>query len=96
MLFPIVIDCSHGNAQNNYTSQIKAFKFSINSIIEKKYSIIALMLESNLIQGNQIFNPLHLRYGLSITDPCIDFETTENLILEADEKLRLQTPHLLR
>jgi 3-deoxy-7-phosphoheptulonate synthase len=84
---PIVIDCSHGNSQNDHNNQIIAFQHSMNNIIENRYPIIGLMLESNLLEGNQKTDLLKLRFGMSITDPCIDFETTRQLILQADEML---------
>ena len=52
-------------------------------------TIIGAMLESNLVAGNQEFPQelVSLIYGQSITDKCIDWETTEKLIFEAAEKL---------
>ncbi|MFA6118672.1 MAG: 3-deoxy-7-phosphoheptulonate synthase [Parachlamydiales bacterium] len=90
---PIVIDCSHGNSQSDHRNQITAFRHSINSIIKNQYPIIGLMLESNLFEGNQKTDLLKLRFGLSITDPCIDFETTGKLLLEADEMLNKSAIH---
>lgn len=91
---PIIIDCSHGNSLNNYLNQIEAFKNILKTINEKKFPIIGIMLESNLIEGKQIFNPLNLRFGLSITDPCLSFEKTQELILLADKHL-IELEHCL-
>jgi 3-deoxy-7-phosphoheptulonate synthase len=60
-----------------------------NQILEGNQSIIGLMVESHLSAGNQkIPNDLkELEYGVSITDACIDWETTETSILAMHEKL---------
>lgn len=52
-------------------------------------SVVAAMLESNLVAGNQAFpQPLeNLNYGQSITDQCIDWATTEQLLTEAASRL---------
>ncbi len=85
--FPIIIDCAHGNSKYNHQNQIIAFQDILHLIKEKNFPIIGIMLESNLKEGKQNLNPLNLRFGKSITDPCIDFEKTKDLILKADEKL---------
>ena len=60
-----------------------------NQIIEGNNSIIGLMIESNINAGNQPIpaDPGDLKYGVSVTDGCIDWETTEKLILEMHEAL---------
>lgn len=85
--FPIIIDCSHGNSRYIYQNQIKAFEYILGLIEKEIFPIIGVMLESNLKEGKQNLNPLNLRFGKSITDPCIDFEKTKDLIFKADEKL---------
>jgi 3-deoxy-7-phosphoheptulonate synthase len=61
----------------------------IDQYISGNDAIIGLMLESNLHEGNQKFNGDFdaLQYGVSITDECISWETTERLLLSATEKL---------
>ncbi len=86
--FPIIIDCSHGNALNNHNNQIKAFKYVITNLLEKNYPIIGLMLESHLYDGKQSKDLLNLRFGLSITDSCISFKKTKDLVLFADDFLK--------
>lgn len=81
--FPIIIDCSHGNSQYNHQNQIKVFNYVIKNI-SKNSSVIGLMLESHLNEGKQPIDLLNLRFGLSITDSCISFEETKNMILFAD------------
>ena len=79
----IIIDCSHGNSKKNYKNQPKVCKNICHQIAQGNKSIIGLMIESNLNEGNQklIFGKKdELKYGVSITDSCINFETTEKLI----------------
>jgi 3-deoxy-7-phosphoheptulonate synthase len=86
----IVVDCSHANSNKDYTLQPLVMENCINQILEGNRSIIGLMIESNLESGNQpVPDQLtDLRYGVSVTDPCIDWQTTARIILEADDKLR--------
>jgi 3-deoxy-7-phosphoheptulonate synthase len=78
----ILIDCSHGNCQGQYFLQKKAFQTALEQIQNGNQQILGMMLESNLQAGGQmIHNPLEgLQPGVSITDPCIDFATTAELI----------------
>lgn len=91
--FPIIIDCSHGNSKYDCNNQINVFNYVINHLIKNNYPIIGLMLESHLNEGNQSKNLLKLRFGLSITDSCISFKKTKNLLLSAEEFLK--TPQCL-
>ncbi len=61
-----------------------------NKILEGNRSIVGLMIESNLKAGNQpIPNNLDdLEYGVSITDGCIDWETTEHCLRQTRDKLK--------
>ena len=61
----------------------------IDQYIAGNDALIGLMLESNLFEGNQKFSGdlKALKYGVSITDECISWETTENLLMSAAEKL---------
>ena len=78
----ILIDCSHGNAQGQYFKQKKAFQDVLEQIQRGNHQIFGMMLESNLHAGAQmIYNPLDgLQPGVSVTDPCIDYSTTSELI----------------
>ena len=82
----IMIDCSHGNTNKDYTLQPKVAKYCINQVVNGNDSIIGMMLESNINEGNQKITD-DLKYGVSLTDACIDWETTENLILGLADKL---------
>ena len=85
----IVIDCSHGNSNKDYKLQGVAFENAIQQIVDGNTSIVGMMLESHLSEGNQpIPSKLEdLKYGVSITDKCISWEETEKLILAAYEQL---------
>jgi 3-deoxy-7-phosphoheptulonate synthase len=76
----IVVDCSHGNSQKKYKNQINVICY-LTDLIKSGYDKInGLMIESNLKSGNQPLSS-NLKYGVSITDECIDWNTTENLLI---------------
>ncbi len=84
----IVIDCSHGNSGKDPDRQPDVLRNVVAQRVSGTRSIIGAMLESNLLAGNQPFpRPRdNLVYGQSITDACIDWQTTEHLLLEVAEK----------
>lgn len=86
----IVVDCSHGNSSKDYSRQPIVANDVFEQIVNGNKSIIGIMLESNLNAGNQSDSiPLAERaYGVSITDGCIDLNTTQELIGKAAEKLK--------
>jgi 3-deoxy-7-phosphoheptulonate synthase len=86
----IVIDCSHANSNKDPAVQPVVARNCIEQVVNGNRSIIGLMLESNLHAGNQKItsNLADLEYGVSVTDGCIDWETTESTLLEAAEALR--------
>ncbi|MGB3208029.1 MAG: 3-deoxy-7-phosphoheptulonate synthase [Crinalium sp.] len=85
----IVIDCSHGNTNKDYKLQGTVFENVVQQIVEGNSSIVGMMLESHLSEGNQkIPHKLdQLKYGVSVTDKCINWEETEKIILAAHQKL---------
>jgi 3-deoxy-7-phosphoheptulonate synthase len=86
----IVIDCSHGNSNKDYKLQSAVFENVIQQIVDGNTSIVGMMLESHLREGNQQIPPNleELKYGVSVTDQCIHWEETERIILSAHEKLK--------
>jgi len=86
----IVVDCSHGNSNKDYRRQPLVADNVFNQILEGNQSIIGIMLESHLHAGNQSAElpKQELQYGVSVTDACIDFETTTSLIEKANAKLQ--------
>ena len=81
----IMIDASHGNCRKDHALMPAVFEDILRQRQAGDTSIIGAMLESNLVAGAQKFPcPVdQLRHGQSITDACIDWETTEALILGA-------------
>jgi 3-deoxy-7-phosphoheptulonate synthase len=86
----IMVDCSHENSNKNHELQPLVLENITNQIIEGNDSIIGLMVESNIGAGNQkmLKDISEMQYGVSITDKCIDWETTETALLAMDEKLK--------
>jgi 3-deoxy-7-phosphoheptulonate synthase len=86
----LVIDCSHANSSKDFQRQPLVAKNVINQILEGNESVIGIMLESHLNHGNQSSagkTPADLEYGVSITDGCINWQTTEDLINHMRDKL---------
>jgi 3-deoxy-7-phosphoheptulonate synthase len=88
----VLVDCSHANSMKKFQGQAIVWKSVLDQHLSGNEAIVGMMLESNLCEGNQKFtgNISDLKYGVSITDECISWETTEQLLLFAHEKL-LQT-----
>jgi len=89
----IMVDCSHANSNKDHKQQRRVIESVITQIAQGNRSITGLMIESHLNPGNQsINNPDGLRYGVSITDACIDWEETDSLLRHLAEQLasRLQ------
>lgn len=88
----IIIDCSHGNSSKDFNIQPAVWQDVINQKIDGNNAIAGLMIESNINEGNQKIsnNPEGLEYGVSITDACISWETTEDLILSTFRYLEQQ------
>ena len=85
----IMIDCSHGNSGKDPARQPLVFADAIHQIVEGNRSIVGAMIESNLEWGNQpLAERSKLRYGVSITDACIDWPTTEKALRAARAKLK--------
>ena len=89
----IVIDCSHANSMKDPSLQPLVFMDCVHQIKEGNRSIVGLMLESHLHAGNQpIGDPKQLKYGISVTDACIDWATTRELLMRARAELREVLP----
>ena len=85
----LVVDCSHGNSNKDPNLQPLVAENLVTQIGDGNRSIVGLMLESHLRVGNQPIprDLTQLEYGKSVTDPCIDWETTESLLLRMHESL---------
>ena len=86
----IVVDCSHANSNKQPELQPLVVDNVANQILEGNRSIVGLMIESNLKAGNQPIpdDLTELEYGVSVTDGCIDWETTENCLRRTRDKLK--------
>ncbi|MCW8886978.1 MAG: 3-deoxy-7-phosphoheptulonate synthase [Motiliproteus sp.] len=86
----IMVDCSHANSNKDPALQPLVMENVSNQIIEGNESIVGLMIESHLEWGNQsISSDLNdLKYGVSITDACIDWKTTEESLRKMAESLK--------
>ncbi len=85
----ILVDCSHDNSAKRPELQPDVLRALLDQIAAGNASIMGAMLESNLGAGNQAFpQPREkLRHGVSITDGCIDWATTEALVRELHARL---------
>ena len=86
----IMIDCSHGNSNKDYRRQPIVAEDAVQQIVNGNRSIVGLMLESNLNAGNQSAEQpvCDMKYGVSITDACIDWQTTEQLLRKISDELK--------
>lgn len=93
----IVIDCSHGNSNKDPALQPLVLRDCMHQIMDGNQSIVGAMLESNLGWGNQSIpaDLSQLKYGVSVTDACIDWPTTEGTVHEAHTKLKDILPRRL-
>jgi len=85
----VVVDCSHGNSNKDPTLQALVAENCVNQVLEGNASIVGLMLESHLHAGSQPIpaDRSQLLYGVSVTDACIDWDTTEELLLGLHRRL---------
>ncbi|MGI9328362.1 MAG: 3-deoxy-7-phosphoheptulonate synthase [Pseudomonadales bacterium] len=84
----IMVDCSHANSAKQYQRQIEVAEDVTTQIEQGNRSIIGLMLESHLHSGNQALQTDALEYGVSITDACIGWTETEELLTRLDGRLQ--------
>ncbi|MGV8893524.1 MAG: 3-deoxy-7-phosphoheptulonate synthase [Burkholderiaceae bacterium] len=86
----IVVDCSHANSYKKPALQPLVMADVMQQVRNGSKSLVGVMIESNIVAGNQpIPDDLsQLQYGCSVTDACIDWETTEKMIREAAALLR--------
>jgi len=80
----IMVDCSHANSSKDHNRQPLVARDVAAQVAAGNRSIIGLMIESNIAAGNQPLQPdlRRLQYGVSVTDACIDWNTTADLLRE--------------
>lgn len=86
----IVVDCSHANSYKKPELQPLVMSDVVSQIVAGNRSIVGVMIESNLVAGNQPIQPdqSKMTYGCSVTDGCVDWETTETMLRDAARRLR--------
>lgn len=90
----LMVDCSHANSGKQHANQEVVWRSLIEQRASGTLSITGAMLESNLFEGNQPFpkKPSELKYGVSITDACLGWDTTERLLRWGSAMLKPGTP----
>lgn len=84
----IMVDCSHANSGKDHKNQPEVFETVIKDIKDNKSPVFGLMLESNINEGSQKDTGKELRRGVSITDACMSWPTTERIITDAYNLLK--------
>ncbi|MEH6552022.1 MAG: 3-deoxy-7-phosphoheptulonate synthase [Pseudomonadales bacterium] len=86
----IMVDCSHANSNKDHNLQPHVLENVANQVLEGNTSITSVMIESNIEAGNQSIpeNLADMRYGVSVTDKCIDWATTETSLRAMRDKIK--------
>ena len=84
-----MVDCSHGNSNKDPERQPLVAEDCVSQVLAGNRSLVGLMLESHLHAGHQPMpaDRRQLRYGVSVTDGCIDWDRTSALLLGLHERL---------
>lgn len=90
----IMVDCSHANSSKQPELQPKVIEDVANQIVSGNQSIVGLMIESHLHAGNQSIpkDLTQLKYGVSVTDGCIGWETTEQALRDLHDRVKSVLP----
>ena len=83
----IMVDCSHANSGKDPARQPAVFNEVLAQRLAGDRSIVAVMIEGHLFDGCQALGKGTLKYGVSITDGCLGWASTETLLREAAQKL---------
>ncbi|KAL0577166.1 hypothetical protein V5O48_004805 [Marasmius crinis-equi] len=84
----IMVDCSHGNSQKNHNNQPKVLADICAQLAAGERHITGVMIESNINDGRQDVppsGPSGLKHGVSITDACVNFEATVDMLNQLNE-----------
>ncbi|KAL8828248.1 MAG: hypothetical protein Q9191_002697 [Dirinaria sp. TL-2023a] len=87
----MMIDCSHGNSNKDHRNQPKVAQVIGDQLREGESGIVGVMIESNINEGNQKVppeGPEHLEKGVSITDACIGWDTTVEVLEQLADAVR--------
>jgi 3-deoxy-7-phosphoheptulonate synthase len=85
----LMVDCSHAQTSKDFTRQPLVLAALVEQVRAGGRAIMGVMVESNIHEGNQSLKDgrAALKYGVSITDPCIDWATTEECLMHAADIL---------
>lgn len=85
----LMVDCSHANSGNDYTRQEAIWNSVLQNHLANQDAVLGMMVESNLHEGKQTISSdrSQMRYGVSVTDGCVSWETTERMLASAYEAL---------
>ena len=84
----LMVDCSHANSNKQHRQQEEVARVVVEQRARGNKALIGLMVESYLEEGNQpVTNRAELKYGVSITDACVNWTTTERMLRDAHAKL---------
>ncbi len=85
----LIVDCSHGNSSKDHARQPIVANDIFDQICQGNSSIVGIMLESHLFEGNQSSSlpKEQLRYGVSVTDACVNWQVTEQLLQNGANKI---------
>jgi 3-deoxy-7-phosphoheptulonate synthase len=90
----LMVDCSHGNSRKDYRRQPEVAQVLADQIAAGERAIMGVMLESNLVEGNQELSPgKPLTYGQSVTDACISWDSTVPVLETLASAVRARRQH---
>ncbi|KAL2049338.1 hypothetical protein ABVK25_010348 [Lepraria finkii] len=87
----MMIDCSHGNSLKNHKNQPKVVQTIGDQLRQGETAIVGVMIESYINEGNQKVpaeGPSGLKKGVSITDACVDWDTTSEMLEQLADAVR--------
>ncbi len=87
----LMVDCSHANSNKDYRRQVDVCRDVAKQLRNGEQRIMGVMLESHLVEGRQdVEEGKELTYGQSVTDACISWESTETLLRELAEAVKVR------
>lgn len=90
----LMVDCSHANSQKKFHKQIEVCEDIAHQLKTGQNSIFGVMIESHLVEGRQDFQPgKELVYGQSITDACINWDDSEQLLHTLADAVKAAREH---
>lgn len=85
----LMVDCSHANSNKDYRRQVDVCDDIAAQVSDGEKRIIGVMIESHLVEGRQdVVEGQNVKYGQSVTDACISWETTESLLRKLAESVQ--------